>query len=209
MTAARTDSMSWERSSARRTGASTGTPTDASPGPGLADEKRMTILPSPEEASRITRLLKDHLHWSAFWDKRHGVWRVAEDDPDSDLYAESSDADTVIWLYNSALPTFAMTAPVDQDRSAGRLTCLPACPGNYISLRTATLAAHPIRDGRLLYGLPIDSDHGQVVQIRLLCFVPDAAALVGRAGAYGRGSGTACFAFKSAGCHPLDQAWLA
>ena len=25
-----------------------------------------------------------------------GVWRVAEDDPDSDLYAESSDADTVI-----------------------------------------------------------------------------------------------------------------
>ena len=56
----------------------------------------MTILPPPEEASRITRLLKDHLHWSAFWDKRHGVWRVAEDDPDSDLYAESSNADTVI-----------------------------------------------------------------------------------------------------------------
>jgi hypothetical protein len=24
------------------------------------------------------------------------LWRVAEDDPDSDLYAESSDADTVI-----------------------------------------------------------------------------------------------------------------
>jgi hypothetical protein len=26
----------------------------------------------------------------------HVLWRVAEDDPDSDLYAESSDADTVI-----------------------------------------------------------------------------------------------------------------
>jgi hypothetical protein len=25
-----------------------------------------------------------------------GLWRVAEDDPDSGLYAESSDADTVI-----------------------------------------------------------------------------------------------------------------
>ncbi len=36
--------------------------------------------------------------WSgaAYWDKKYGLWRVAEDDPDSDLYAESSDADTVI-----------------------------------------------------------------------------------------------------------------
>jgi hypothetical protein len=34
--------------------------------------------------------------WSAWWDKKHGLWRVAEDDPDSDLYAESSDADTVM-----------------------------------------------------------------------------------------------------------------
>jgi hypothetical protein len=25
-----------------------------------------------------------------------GLWRVAEDDPDSDLYAEGSDAETVI-----------------------------------------------------------------------------------------------------------------
>ena len=56
----------------------------------------MTIVPPPEEVARITRFLQDHLRWSAFWDKRHGVWRVAEDDPDSDLYAESSDADIVI-----------------------------------------------------------------------------------------------------------------
>jgi hypothetical protein len=56
----------------------------------------MTILPPPEEASRITSFLQRHQRWSAFWDKRHGVWRVAEDDPDSDLYAESSDVDTVI-----------------------------------------------------------------------------------------------------------------
>jgi hypothetical protein len=34
--------------------------------------------------------------WSASWDKRHGVWRVAEDAPDPDLYAESRDAETVI-----------------------------------------------------------------------------------------------------------------
>jgi hypothetical protein len=28
--------------------------------------------------------------------QKYGLWRVAEDDPDSDLYAESSDADSVI-----------------------------------------------------------------------------------------------------------------
>ena len=66
------------------------------PGPPSESEKRMTILPSPKEASRITRFLADHPRWSAFWDKRDGVWRVAEDDPDSDLYAESSDANIVI-----------------------------------------------------------------------------------------------------------------
>lgn len=42
------------------------------------------------------RIEADHPQWSAYWDKKHGLWRVAEDDPDSDLYAESSDADTVI-----------------------------------------------------------------------------------------------------------------
>ena len=39
---------------------------------------------------------QDQLPWSIYWDKKYGLWRVAEDDPDSDLYAESSDADTVI-----------------------------------------------------------------------------------------------------------------
>ena len=38
----------------------------------------------------------DQPRWSVYWDKKYGLWRVAEDDPDSDLYAESSDADTVI-----------------------------------------------------------------------------------------------------------------
>ena len=61
-----------------------------------AGRRRMIILPPPEEASRITRFLGDHLRWSVFWDKRDGVWRVAEDDPDSDLYAECPDANTVI-----------------------------------------------------------------------------------------------------------------
>ena len=53
-------------------------------------------LPAPEAAARILRALRDHPCWSVFWDKRLGVWRAAEDDPDSGLYAESSDADTVI-----------------------------------------------------------------------------------------------------------------
>jgi hypothetical protein len=53
-------------------------------------------LPAPHVAARIAVFLADHPSWSAFWDKRYRVWRVAENDPDSDLYAESRDADAVI-----------------------------------------------------------------------------------------------------------------
>jgi hypothetical protein len=56
----------------------------------------MTKLPTPYAAARIAAFLGDHLSWSAWWDKRYGLWRVAEDDIDSDLYAESRDADVVI-----------------------------------------------------------------------------------------------------------------
>jgi hypothetical protein len=56
----------------------------------------MTSLPPPGDATRITRFLREHPRWSVFWDKAYGVWRVAEDDPDSCLYAESPDAGTVI-----------------------------------------------------------------------------------------------------------------
>jgi hypothetical protein len=56
----------------------------------------MSILPPPADALRVSRFLADHPRWSVYWDKNYGLWRVAEDDPDSDLYAESSDADTVI-----------------------------------------------------------------------------------------------------------------
>jgi hypothetical protein len=52
--------------------------------------------PAPCAAARIAAFLAEHLCWSAFWDKRAGVWRVSQDDPDCDLYAESADADTVI-----------------------------------------------------------------------------------------------------------------
>jgi len=56
----------------------------------------MTNLPTPSAAARIAAFLAGHLSWSAFWDKKHGLWRVTQDDPRSDLYAESPDADTVI-----------------------------------------------------------------------------------------------------------------
>ena len=56
----------------------------------------MINLPTPYAAARITAFLAEHLCWSAFWDKRNGVWRVSENDPDSDLYAASSDAEAVI-----------------------------------------------------------------------------------------------------------------
>ncbi len=56
----------------------------------------MTRLPTPYAAARIAAFLDDHLSWSAWWDKRYGLWRVAEDDTDSELYAESRDANVVI-----------------------------------------------------------------------------------------------------------------
>ena len=56
----------------------------------------MTSFPPPEDTARICSVLPHHQQWSVFWDKKYRVWRAAEDDPDSDLYAESRDADTVI-----------------------------------------------------------------------------------------------------------------
>jgi hypothetical protein len=56
----------------------------------------MINLPTPFAAAQIAAFLDEHLSWSAWWDKRDGLWRVAEDDPGSDLYAESRDADVVI-----------------------------------------------------------------------------------------------------------------
>ena len=56
----------------------------------------MTVLPPPADAARVSCFLADHPLWSACWDKKYALWRVAEDDPDSDLYAECSDANTVI-----------------------------------------------------------------------------------------------------------------
>ena len=55
-----------------------------------------TSLSTPYAAARIAAFLAEHPSWSAFWDKREGVWRVSENDPDSELYAVSRDADTVI-----------------------------------------------------------------------------------------------------------------
>ena len=65
----------------------------------------VAVLPPPADAARVSCLLAEHLRWSAWWDKKYRLWRVADDDPDSDLYAESSDADEVIgYVVGHALP---------------------------------------------------------------------------------------------------------
>jgi len=56
----------------------------------------MTKLPHHGDALRIAACLANHPGWSAFWDKQDGVWRVAEDDPSSDLHAENPAAGQVI-----------------------------------------------------------------------------------------------------------------
>ena len=71
----------------------------ARPGPARDPGTRpdpASSAPAPDAAARLIRVLRDHPSWSVFWDKAHAVWRVAEDDPDSGLHAESSDADIVI-----------------------------------------------------------------------------------------------------------------
>ena len=66
----------------------------------------MAFLPPPADAARVSCFLAEHPRWSAYWDKKYGLWRVAEDDPDSGLYAESSDADTVISYMTACRSTF-------------------------------------------------------------------------------------------------------
>jgi hypothetical protein len=56
----------------------------------------MPPLPSAAAIRAVSAFVREHPCWTAFWDKRHGVWRVTQDDPDSDLYAEHTDAGTVI-----------------------------------------------------------------------------------------------------------------
>ncbi len=51
---------------------------------------------NPDETRRLIDFMQQYPHWSVFYDKRHRLWRAAEDDPDSDLYAEASNVDTVI-----------------------------------------------------------------------------------------------------------------
>lgn len=65
---------------------------------GLLGPRRehMAVLPERDTARQIAAFLDEHAGWSAFWDKRFGVWRVSEDDPGSELYAEDADAGRVI-----------------------------------------------------------------------------------------------------------------
>jgi hypothetical protein len=56
----------------------------------------MIALPAPGEAARLAGFLREHPRWSVFWDKKHALWRAAEDDPDSALYTENRDVDMVI-----------------------------------------------------------------------------------------------------------------
>jgi hypothetical protein len=80
----------------------------------------MSVLPPPADAARVSCFLAEHVQWSAWWDKRQGVWHVAEDDPDSDLYAESSDVDTVIG-YISAHGTGAVSDSFSDPAGSSRV----------------------------------------------------------------------------------------
>jgi hypothetical protein len=61
-----------------------------------AGREHMTRFPDHGDVLRMAAFLEGHPGWSAFWDKRDGVWRAAEDDPSSELYVEDADASRVI-----------------------------------------------------------------------------------------------------------------
>jgi hypothetical protein len=84
--------MTTRQVSATPAGSDPGLSRYAPPRPG--DREQMP--PGPGEAARLARFLHDHPCWSVFWDKQNGVWRAAEDDPDSVLYIENRDLDRVI-----------------------------------------------------------------------------------------------------------------
>jgi hypothetical protein len=56
----------------------------------------VTDLPAPEDVARIAGLLREHQQWSVFRDPKYHLWRAADDDPDSDLYAAGPDAATIM-----------------------------------------------------------------------------------------------------------------
>ena len=56
----------------------------------------MTNQLAPEDVTLLTDILREHQQWSVFWDPKYHLWRAAEDDPDSVLYAESPDAATIM-----------------------------------------------------------------------------------------------------------------
>jgi hypothetical protein len=59
--------------------------------------------PPNADAARLAGFMRHHPSWSAFWDPRYGLWRAAEDDPGSVLYAETPDAAAVIsYITNSS-----------------------------------------------------------------------------------------------------------
>ena len=76
----------------------------------------MIVLPDHEDALRIAAFLDEHAGWSAFWDRRYGVWRVSEDDPDSELYTEDADAGRVIG-YMRAMAGGEKAASADSEAS--------------------------------------------------------------------------------------------
>ena len=75
--------------------------------------------PPAADATRLAAFLDGRPGWSAFWDKRYGLWRAAEDDPGSVLYTETPDAAAVISYITScsqAVPANTHQEPRTDDR---------------------------------------------------------------------------------------------
>jgi hypothetical protein len=53
----------------------------------------MANQPAPEDAARITGIVRKYKQWSVAWGPKYHLWRAAEDDADSGLYPSWASAD--------------------------------------------------------------------------------------------------------------------
>ncbi len=133
----------------------------------------MAVLPDRDAALRIAAFLDEHAGWSAFWDKRSRVWRVSEDDPGSDLYAEDTDASRVISYMRatagdvrdgeeavSAEPSVADTAEQTDPRIIAFM--LPGIPGS------VRIARFHVRAALAFNGLDQLADDAAVITSELV-----------------------------------------
>ena len=84
-------------------------------------------LPTPYAAARVAAFLAEHLSWTAFWDKREGVWRVSEHDPDIAAHRGSAAAMLRSGRIRARTPPLVSSTGISRQGCGARVTACPRC----------------------------------------------------------------------------------